>query len=249
MQPPAAPRQPAVTRLPGATRRPAATRFPAATRRRTALGPRAIGLLACRCAEGAGPRRATLLTLALLLTLASPGQQQQTVPVIQDTGTKFTTDANLVIVDVTVKDPKTGQPIEGLKASDFTLLEDNKPQKISTFEFQKLAVEPEPPEPPPSLEDQRALARRSQDHHHRAIAQPDSVSRQTAHRPLLRFLKHGHPRATSRPGCRAALHQHSDDRERPDGHPDLHYRRAGQDRFHRQSRSTHRHRQGVSHRR
>jgi VWFA-related protein len=134
-----------------------ATRHPRAAHRRSALGPSAIGLLACRCAEGAGPRRATLLTLVLLLTIASPGQQQQSVPVIQDTGTKFTTEANLVIVDVTVKDPKTGQPIEGLKAGDFTLLEDNKPQKISTFEFQKLAIEPEPPEPPPSLEDQRAL--------------------------------------------------------------------------------------------
>ena len=172
-------RLPATPRLPAATRRRnalgpraigllacrcaegagprRATRLPAATRRRTASGPRAIGLLACRCAEGAGLRRATHLTLALLLTVASSGQQQQSVPVIQDTGTKFTTEANLVIVDVTVKDPKTGQPIEGLKASDFTLLEDNKPQKISTFEFQKLAIEPEPPEPPPSLEDQRAL--------------------------------------------------------------------------------------------
>jgi VWFA-related protein len=99
--------------------------------------------------------RATLLP-ALLLALTLPGQQQQSVP-IQDTGVKFTSDANLVIVDVTVQDPKTGQPIENLKASDFTLLEDNKPQKISQFEFQKLAVEPEPPEPPPSLEDQRAL--------------------------------------------------------------------------------------------
>ena len=37
------------------------------------------------------------------------------------------------------------------------MTEDGKPQKISTFEFQKLAVDPEPPEAPPSLEDQRAL--------------------------------------------------------------------------------------------
>ncbi len=91
-----------------------------------------------------------------MLAIAASGQQQQSVPVL-DTGVKFTSNSNLVVVDVTVKDPKTGQPIEGLKAEDFTLLEDNKAQKISTFEFQKLAVEPEPPEPPPSLEDQRAL--------------------------------------------------------------------------------------------
>jgi VWFA-related protein len=97
-----------------------------------------------------------LAAAAALLGMAASGQQQQSVPV-PDTGVKFTTEANLVIVDVTVKDPKTGQPIEGLKAEDFTLLEDNKPQKISAFQFQKLAIEPEPPEPPPTLEDQRAL--------------------------------------------------------------------------------------------
>jgi VWFA-related protein len=101
-----------------------------------------------------------------LLALAAAGQQQQQPPQPQpkappapaDTpNVTFTSNANLVIVDVTVKDPKTGAPIEGLKLTDFTLLEDNKPQKISTFDFQKLAVDPEPPEAPPSLEDQHAL--------------------------------------------------------------------------------------------
>jgi VWFA-related protein len=89
---------------------------------------------------------------------APAGQQQQPPPASPDTpNVTFTSNANLVIVDVTVKDPKTGAPIEGLKLSDFTLLEDNKPQKISTFDFQKLAVDPEPPEAPPSLGDQHAL--------------------------------------------------------------------------------------------
>src|SRR5580698_1460679 len=98
------------------------------------------------------------------LTLAAAGQQQQppqqpqTPPASTDEpNVKFTSNANLVVVDVTVKDPKTGAPIEGLKLSDFTLLEDNKLQKISTFDFQKLAVDPEPPEAPPSLGDQHQL--------------------------------------------------------------------------------------------
>jgi VWFA-related protein len=93
------------------------------------------------------------------LALAAAGQQpQQTPPNPADTpNVTFTSNSNLVIVDVTVKDPKTGAPIEGLKLSDFTLLEDNKPQKISTFDFMKLAVDPEPPEAPPSLGDQHAL--------------------------------------------------------------------------------------------
>ena len=45
-----------------------------------------------------------------------------------------------MIVDVTVKD-KSGKPIENLKQEDFTVLEDGKPQKISVFEFQKLAMD------------------------------------------------------------------------------------------------------------
>jgi VWFA-related protein len=88
----------------------------------------------------------------------APAAQQQQPPASTDTpNVTFTSNSNLVIVDVTVKEPKTGKPIEGLKPSDFILLEDNKPQKISTFEFQKLAVDPEPPEAPPSLEDQHSL--------------------------------------------------------------------------------------------
>jgi VWFA-related protein len=98
------------------------------------------------------------LTLAAVGQPQQPPQQQQQPPGSPDTpNVTFTSNANLVIVDVTVKDPKTGAPIEGLKLTDFTLLEDNKPQKISTFDFQKLAVDPEPPEAAPSLGDQHQL--------------------------------------------------------------------------------------------
>jgi VWFA-related protein len=79
-------------------------------------------------------------TLALLFLLAlRAAAQSQT-----EHQATFTANSNLVIVDVTVRD-KSGQPIEGLKASDFTVTEDGKPQKISVFEFQKLSNEPEPP--------------------------------------------------------------------------------------------------------
>ena len=37
------------------------------------------------------------------------------------------------------------------------MLEDGKPQKISVFEFQKLGMEPAPPEPPPTLDDSECL--------------------------------------------------------------------------------------------
>jgi VWFA-related protein len=64
----------------------------------------------------------------------------------------FSSVTSLVVVDVTVKD-KAGNLIEGLKPSDFTLLEDGKQQKISVFEFEKLTMDPAPPEKPPTLED------------------------------------------------------------------------------------------------
>src|SRR5271165_340679 len=87
------------------------------------------------------------LWIAALLALTAAGQQQPA---------KFTSSSNLVIVDVTVKD-KAGKAISGLTAQDFLVLEDGKPQKIEVFEHQELAVEPEPPAPPPSLDDRNAL--------------------------------------------------------------------------------------------
>jgi VWFA-related protein len=67
----------------------------------------------------------------------------------------FRTGATLIPVDVTVKD-KAGKPVEGLKAADFQIFEDGKPQKISVFEFQQLSTEIAPP-PPLSLADQLEL--------------------------------------------------------------------------------------------
>jgi VWFA-related protein len=46
---------------------------------------------------------------------------------------------DLVLVDVTVTDKK-GKPVRNLRKEDFTLLEDNTPQKISTFDFEDLST-------------------------------------------------------------------------------------------------------------
>ena len=68
----------------------------------------------------------------LLAALMVPASAQQTAPKAPAaqapaTGipTTFKASSNLVILDVTAKD-KGGLPIEGLKASDFTVLEDGK---------------------------------------------------------------------------------------------------------------------------
>src|ERR1035437_7922386 len=84
-----------------------------------------------------------------LMVLSAAGQQ----PAGKVT---FTANANLVIVDVTVKD-KSGKAIDSLSQNDFTVSGDGKPQKISVFEVQKLAMEPAPPPPPPTLDDVNAI--------------------------------------------------------------------------------------------
>src|SRR5579862_4869839 len=88
---------------------------------------------------------------------APPTAQQPAQPNNLDDGKPavFSTRSNLVIVDVTVKD-KAGKVIENLRPQDFTVLEDGKPQKVSVFEFQKLATNPEPP-PALTLADQLEL--------------------------------------------------------------------------------------------
>ncbi|HUK17371.1 MAG TPA: VWA domain-containing protein [Bryobacteraceae bacterium] len=103
----------------------------------------------------------SLRIFGALVGVAALGQQPAPRPPAQPAApsgpaVKFSANSNLVIVDVTVKD-KAGKAIENLKSNDFTLLEDGKQQKISVFEFQKLALDPEPPAPPPSLGDEKEL--------------------------------------------------------------------------------------------
>jgi VWFA-related protein len=85
-------------------------------------------------------RPTAILAVAALLASA---QQSAQPPRFQDSGLKISVTTNLVIVNVDIRD-KSGKPIEGLKASDFILTEDDKQQKLSVFEFQKLEVGAEP---------------------------------------------------------------------------------------------------------
>ena len=62
-------------------------------------------------------------------------QQQQESPAGTFT-LKVQTD--IVLTNVVVRDKKTGEVVKGLKESDFTILENGKPQKIATFDYQNV---------------------------------------------------------------------------------------------------------------
>ena len=53
-------------------------------------------------------------------------------------GYTLTVNANIVLTNVVVRDKKTGAVVKGLKASDFTVLENNKPQRIASFDYQNV---------------------------------------------------------------------------------------------------------------
>ncbi len=76
----------------------------------------------------------SILAITLVLGLLARAQQAQR-PTSGDA--KFTTNSNLVVLDVTVLD-KSGKIVSGLGKNDFQVLEDGKAQKIDVFEFQKL---------------------------------------------------------------------------------------------------------------
>jgi VWFA-related protein len=67
------------------------------------------------------------------------GQSQQPVQQTDASGTftmKVQTD--IVLTNVVVRDKKTGEVVKGLKESDFTILENGKPQKIASFDYQNV---------------------------------------------------------------------------------------------------------------
>ena len=84
------------------------------------------------------PNRFADRTLAVLLVLvllcaASPSQQQSDYV--------FHAESELVLVNVTVRD-KSGQFVPGMKPEDFTILEDNKEQKVVSFDVENVDAVP-----------------------------------------------------------------------------------------------------------
>ena len=64
-----------------------------------------------------------------LLSSSMPAQQQADYT--------FRVQTDLVLVNVTVKD-KSGNIVRGLKSEDFTIVEDNKPQKVVSFDVENI---------------------------------------------------------------------------------------------------------------
>jgi VWFA-related protein len=93
------------------------------------------------------------LGLALLLTmLVRPGVAAQETPADNEERPSFPGEVELVTVDVVVTD-EDGNPVTGLTADDFTVLEEDEPQAISSFEAVELPPAPSkapPPRPPVS---------------------------------------------------------------------------------------------------
>jgi VWFA-related protein len=84
----------------------------------------------------------TLSFLFLVNAFAQTGSSSAQGPDRSQTVIRATT--RLVILDVVATDSK-GEFLSGLKAEDFTALEDGKPQRISAFSFHKPAETPAPP--------------------------------------------------------------------------------------------------------
>jgi VWFA-related protein len=77
--------------------------------------------------------------IALLAGTPMAGRSQQPTQQPNASGTftmKVQTD--IVLTNVVVRDKKTGEVVKGLKESDFTILENGKPQKIASFDYQNV---------------------------------------------------------------------------------------------------------------
>jgi VWFA-related protein len=77
-----------------------------------------------------------LKALAIVVTLLCPN-----LALAQQTEYTFRAQSELVLVDVSVRD-RNGNLVRDLKPEDFTVLEDNKPQKLSSFDIENMENTP-----------------------------------------------------------------------------------------------------------
>ena len=80
--------------------------------------------------------RRKLKAIAVIAALLCPD-----LGLAQQTEYTFKAEAELVLVNVSVRD-RDGNLVRDLKPEDFTILEDNKPQKVSSFDIENMANAP-----------------------------------------------------------------------------------------------------------
>jgi VWFA-related protein len=86
-------------------------------------------------------RKMTAVMASMLLSITPLGAQQTNqAPANQNTDQNFVLKVNtdLVLTNVVVRSKKTGEIVRGLTQNDFTILENGKPQKIASFDFQSV---------------------------------------------------------------------------------------------------------------
>jgi VWFA-related protein len=81
--------------------------------------------------------RRVLAAVMVGLMAGSPGMVWAQQP-DQSGGFTLKVQTNIVLTNVVVRDKKTGEVVKGLKQSDFTILENGKPQKIASFDYQNV---------------------------------------------------------------------------------------------------------------
>ena len=84
-------------------------------------------------------RRTIALVAILGMLLPAPLPAQQS-----GTGYTFKSQSELVLVNISVRD-KSGNLVRDLKPEDFTVLEDNKPQKVASFDIENTENPPQLP--------------------------------------------------------------------------------------------------------
>jgi VWFA-related protein len=80
-------------------------------------------------------RQAMLAAMAVGMLAGAPLMGQQAS---SDGTFTLKVQSDIVLTNVVVRDKKTGEVVKGLKASDFTILENGKPQKIASFDYQNV---------------------------------------------------------------------------------------------------------------
>jgi VWFA-related protein len=68
----------------------------------------------------------------------TPDTQGTAAQQTQGGGYTLSVNANIVLTNVVVRDRKTGALVKDLKPSDFTILENGKPQKIASFDYENV---------------------------------------------------------------------------------------------------------------